>query len=76
MNVFEAQGIRKTYGETKAVDGVDLSLAAGEIVTVLGHNRHCHKRISIGASPKQQAVAKTVHKTSSLQQCAENTHPA
>ena len=38
MNVFEAQGIRKTYGETKAVDGVDLSLAAGEIVTILGHN--------------------------------------
>ena len=29
MNVFEAQGIRKTYGETKAVDGVDLSLATG-----------------------------------------------
>ena len=25
-------------GETKAVDGVDLSLAAGEIVTILGHN--------------------------------------
>ena len=38
MNVFEAQGIRKTYGETKAVDGVDLSLSAGEIVTILGHN--------------------------------------
>lgn len=38
MDVFEAQGIRKTYGETKAVDGVDLSLSAGEIVTILGHN--------------------------------------
>lgn len=38
MNVFDAQGIRKTYGETRAVDGVDLSLAAGEIVTILGHN--------------------------------------
>ena len=23
MNVFDAQGIRKTYGETRAVDGVD-----------------------------------------------------
>ena len=39
-------------------------------------HRHGHKRISIGASPKQQAVAKTIHKTSSLQQCAENMHPA
>lgn len=38
MSVFEARGIRKAYGKTKAVDGVDLSLAGGEIVTILGHN--------------------------------------
>lgn len=38
MSVFEARGIRKAYGETKAADGVDLALSGGEIVTILGHN--------------------------------------
>jgi ABC-2 type transport system ATP-binding protein len=31
-------GLRKTYGSTVAVDGVDLAIAAGEIVALLGPN--------------------------------------
>ncbi|GGM57831.1 ABC transporter [Micromonospora sonchi] len=32
------RGLRKTYGDTLAVDGVDLDVAAGEVVALLGPN--------------------------------------
>ena len=38
MNVIEVQGLRKSYAETKAVDGIDLSIAQGEIFALLGPN--------------------------------------
>lgn len=31
-------GIRKTYGETRALDGIDLEAYAGETVGIVGHN--------------------------------------
>ncbi|MEU6407225.1 ABC transporter ATP-binding protein [Microbispora sp. NPDC046933] len=31
-------GLRKTYGETRAVDGIDLAVGRGEVVAVLGPN--------------------------------------
>jgi ABC-2 type transport system ATP-binding protein len=34
----EVAGLRRAYGETRAVDGVDLTVAAGECVAVLGPN--------------------------------------
>ena len=36
--MVEAQGLRKRFGDTQAVDGVDLSLARGSILGVLGPN--------------------------------------
>jgi ABC-2 type transport system ATP-binding protein len=38
MNVIEVQGLRKSYADTKAVDGIDLSIAQGEIFALLGPN--------------------------------------
>ncbi len=35
---FEMRGIRKAFGATVAVDGVDLSVAAGEVCAVVGQN--------------------------------------
>jgi ribose transport system ATP-binding protein len=35
---FEMRGIRKAFGATIAVDGVDLSVAAGEVCAVVGQN--------------------------------------
>jgi ribose transport system ATP-binding protein len=35
---FEMRGIRKTFGATVALDGVDLSVAAGEICGLVGQN--------------------------------------
>src|SRR2546430_338448 len=31
-------GLRKQYGDVRAVDGVDLSIASGEVVALLGPN--------------------------------------
>jgi len=36
--MLEAQGLRKRFGATQAVDGVDLSLPRGSILGVLGPN--------------------------------------
>jgi ABC-type sugar transport system ATPase subunit len=36
--VFELSGIRKTYGETRALRGLDLRIVAGEILGVAGPN--------------------------------------
>ncbi|TAK69436.1 MAG: sugar ABC transporter ATP-binding protein [Actinomycetota bacterium] len=36
--VLQIQGLTKTYGGQRAVDGVDLSVAAGEIVALVGKN--------------------------------------
>jgi ABC-2 type transport system ATP-binding protein len=33
-----AQGLHKTYGDTKVLDGVDLSIAEGEVFALLGPN--------------------------------------
>jgi ABC-2 type transport system ATP-binding protein len=38
VNAIEVRGLRKTYGGTVAVDGVDLSVAAGEVFALLGPN--------------------------------------
>lgn len=36
--VIEARGVVKDYGEVRAVDGVDLSVARGELFGLIGHN--------------------------------------
>jgi ABC-2 type transport system ATP-binding protein len=36
--VLEAEGVRRRYGETVALDGVSLSVAAGEVVALVGPN--------------------------------------
>ncbi len=38
MAVIEVQGLRKHYGEIRAVDGIDLSVETGEFFGVLGPN--------------------------------------
>ena len=38
MNAIEVQGLSKLYGSLKAVDGVNLSIAQGEIFGLLGPN--------------------------------------
>ena len=38
MGAIEVRGLRKAYGGTVAVDGVDLSVASGEIFALLGPN--------------------------------------
>ena len=38
MTLLRAEGLSKRFGGLRAVDGVDLSLAAGEIVGVIGPN--------------------------------------
>jgi len=38
VNVIEVQGLHKSYADTKAVDGIDLSIAQGEIFALLGPN--------------------------------------
>ena len=38
MNLFEMRGIRKAFGATIALDGVDLSVAPGEICGLVGQN--------------------------------------
>jgi ABC-2 type transport system ATP-binding protein len=35
---IEVSGLRKTYGEVRAVDGLDLTVEAGEVVALLGPN--------------------------------------
>ncbi|MGH9178863.1 MAG: ABC transporter ATP-binding protein [Acidimicrobiales bacterium] len=36
--VIEVRGLRKSYGELEAIRGIDLDVAAGEVVAVLGPN--------------------------------------
>ena len=38
MNVIEARGLRKAYGSTVALDGVDLSVEEGRILGLIGPN--------------------------------------
>jgi ABC-2 type transport system ATP-binding protein len=38
MNAIEVTGLRKSYGEVHAVQGIDLSIATGEIFALLGPN--------------------------------------
>ena len=38
MSCIEARGLRKAYGSTRALDGVDLSLAPGRILGLIGPN--------------------------------------
>ena len=38
MEYIQARGLRKTYGTTRAVDGIDLSVPAGQVVAILGPN--------------------------------------
>ncbi len=38
MRVLTASGIRKIYGDIRAVDGASIELESGEIVALLGHN--------------------------------------
>jgi len=38
VNVIEVQGLHKSYADTKAVDGIDLTIAQGEIFALLGPN--------------------------------------
>ncbi|MGI9623563.1 MAG: ATP-binding cassette domain-containing protein [Acidimicrobiales bacterium] len=38
MNAIETVGLSKTYGETKALDGLDLTMPEGSILGVLGPN--------------------------------------
>lgn len=38
MSCIQARGLRKTYGSTVALDGVDLDVAAGRIVGIAGPN--------------------------------------
>jgi len=38
MNYIEAKGLRKTYGATAALDGIDLHIGEGRIVGIIGPN--------------------------------------
>ncbi len=38
MNAIEVSGLRKDFGKTVALDGLDLSVAAGEVHGFLGPN--------------------------------------
>lgn len=38
MDAIEARGLRKRYGETVAVDGLDITVETGEVFGVLGRN--------------------------------------
>lgn len=37
-NVIEVRGVTKDFGDTRAVDGVDLSVQTGELFGLIGHN--------------------------------------
>ena len=38
MTAISMRRLRKTYGEKKAVDGIDLDIETGEIFAILGPN--------------------------------------
>lgn len=38
MGAIEVEGLRKTYGEVRAVDGLSFSVAPGEVFALLGPN--------------------------------------
>jgi ABC-type sugar transport system ATPase subunit len=35
---FEMRGVRKSFGATRAVNGVDFAVAAGEVCALVGQN--------------------------------------
>ena len=35
---FEMRGVRKAFGSTRALDGVDLSVSSGEVCALVGQN--------------------------------------
>ncbi len=37
-NVIEVRGVIKDFGDTRAVDEVDLTVRAGELFGLIGHN--------------------------------------
>jgi branched-chain amino acid transport system ATP-binding protein len=55
---LEVKDMRKSYGAIKAVDGVTLSVAPGEIVGVIGPNGSARRRCStaLGQTPTGGAV--------------------
>ena len=38
MSLIEVKGLKKSYGDVRAVRGVDLEIAQGEIFSLLGPN--------------------------------------
>ncbi len=38
LGTIDLRGVRRSFGEVRAIDGVSLSVAPGEVVGVLGHN--------------------------------------
>lgn len=50
-NAVEVRGLVKHYGETKALDGVDLDVREGTVLGVLGPNGSQARPPSCAASP-------------------------
>ena len=60
MALLEVQGLAKTYGRRRVVDGVDFAVEPGQIVGLLGPNgagKTTTVRMLLGLSGKLQADA-------------------